>query len=36
MRVFVTGGSGLIGSAIVENLITHQHDVFALARSDAS
>ena len=36
MRVFVTGGSGLIGSAIVENLINHQHDVFALARSDAS
>ncbi|KXJ50829.1 MAG: hypothetical protein AXW12_03225 [Thalassospira sp. Nap_22] len=36
MRVFVTGGTGLIGSAIVENLIQHQHDVVALARSRAS
>jgi len=36
MRVFVTGGTGLIGSAIVENLIRHQHDVVALARSPAS
>ena len=36
MRVFVTGGTGLIGSAIVENLIRHQHDVVALARSRAS
>ena len=36
MRVFVTGGTGLIGSAIVEKLIRHQHDVLALARSRAS
>lgn len=36
MRVFVTGGSGQIGSAIIENLIDHQHDALALARSDAS
>lgn len=36
MRVFVTGGTGLIGSTIVENLILHQHDVLALARSRAS
>ncbi|MBC07915.1 NAD-dependent epimerase/dehydratase family protein [Thalassospira sp.] len=36
MRVLVTGGTGLIGSAIVENLIAHQHQVFALARSQAS
>ncbi|CAM3334766.1 NAD-dependent epimerase/dehydratase family protein [Thalassospira profundimaris] len=36
MRIFVTGGSGLIGSAIVNNLICHDHHVFALARSKTS
>ncbi|CCG84129.1 protein of unknown function [Taphrina deformans PYCC 5710] len=36
MHVFVTGGSGLIGSSVIPQLIAAGHVVSALARSDAS
>ncbi len=36
MHVFVTGGTGTIGTPVVAELLSHGHAVLALARSEAS
>jgi nucleoside-diphosphate-sugar epimerase len=36
MRIFVTGGSGFLGSRMIRTLVNQGHEVFALARSASS
>ena len=36
MHVFITGGAGLVGSAVVTELLNNGHTVLALARSESS
>ncbi|WP_139342939.1 NAD-dependent epimerase/dehydratase family protein, partial [Vibrio gazogenes] len=34
MKILITGGSGLIGSELIKQLITHEHEIVVLTRSE--
>lgn len=36
MKIFVTGGSGFLGSRMIRTLVNQGHEVIALARSTSS
>lgn len=36
MRIFVTGGTDLIGSAVRAEPLAHRHDILGLAQSEGS
>jgi nucleoside-diphosphate-sugar epimerase len=34
MRVFITGGTGFIGSALIEDLVANGHEAIGMSRSE--